>query len=120
MRIDTESFLAFRYPDQGTAISGCNSLRSVWTAHCMNLPGTSSWHTQFTRLITYNWTTNIVRVLHMATKLELEEYLYRRAIEIIESAEPDSDKEKLLFQEVWCPLADLYKDKITAPHSEST
>ena len=51
----------------------------------------------------------------MATKLELEEYLYRRAIEIIESAESDSDKEKLLFQEVWCPLADLYKDRITAP-----
>ena len=51
----------------------------------------------------------------MATKLELEEYLYRRAIEIIESAESDSDKENLLFQEVWCPLADLYKDKITTP-----
>jgi hypothetical protein len=52
----------------------------------------------------------------MATKLEMEEYLYRRAIEIIESAEPDSDKEKLLFQEV---LADLYKDRITAPVPES-
>jgi hypothetical protein len=49
----------------------------------------------------------------MATKLELEEFLYRRAIEIIESAEPDPDKERLLFQEVWCPLADLYKDRIT-------
>ena len=46
----------------------------------------------------------------MATKLELEEYLYRRAIEIIESTESDSEKEKLLLQEVWCPLADLYKD----------
>jgi hypothetical protein len=54
----------------------------------------------------------------MATKLELEEYLYRRAIEIIESAESDSDKENLLFQEVWCPLADLYKDRITATSPE--
>jgi len=54
----------------------------------------------------------------MATKLELEEYLYRRAIEIIESTEPNSDKERLLFQEVWCPLAELYKDKITAPEPE--
>ena len=54
----------------------------------------------------------------MATKLELEEYLYRRAIEIIESTEPNSDKERLLFQEVWCPLAELYKDKITAPNPE--
>ena len=49
----------------------------------------------------------------MATKLELEEYLYRRAIDIIESADTDSDKEKLLFQEIWIPLADLYKDEIT-------
>lgn len=54
----------------------------------------------------------------MATKLELEEYLYRRAIDIIESTESDSDKEKLLFQEIWCPLAELYKDKITAPIPE--
>ena len=54
----------------------------------------------------------------MATRLELEEYLYRRAIDIIESAEPDSDKEKLLFQEVWCPLAELYKDKITSSDTE--
>ena len=46
----------------------------------------------------------------MATKLELEEYLYRRAIDIIESADSDSDKEKLLFQEVWLPLADLYRN----------
>ena len=51
----------------------------------------------------------------MATKLELEEYLYRRAIDIIESADSASDKEKLLFQEVWLPLAELYKDKITKP-----
>lgn len=50
----------------------------------------------------------------MATKLELEEYLYRRAIDVIESADTDADKEKLLFQEVWLPLAELYKDKITA------
>ena len=55
----------------------------------------------------------------MATKLELEEYLYRRAIEIIEPAESDSDKENLLLQEVWRPLADLYKDRITAPEPES-
>jgi hypothetical protein len=55
----------------------------------------------------------------MATKLELEEYLYRRAIDIIESADTDSDKEQLLFQEVWVPLAELYKDKITAPKPEN-
>ena len=51
----------------------------------------------------------------MATKLELEEYLYRRAIDIIESADTDDDKEKLLFAEVWLPLADLYKDKLIPP-----
>jgi hypothetical protein len=49
----------------------------------------------------------------MATKLELEEYLYRRAIDIIESADTDEDKEKLLFQEVWIPLAELYRERIT-------
>ena len=54
----------------------------------------------------------------MVTKLELEEYLYRRAIGIIESTDTDFDKENLLFQEVWIPLADLYKDKIIAPKSE--
>ena len=48
----------------------------------------------------------------MATKLELEEYLYRRAIDIIESPDTDRDKEELLFQEIWLPLADLYKDSI--------
>ena len=48
----------------------------------------------------------------MANKLELEEYLYRRALDIIESPDSDKDKENLLFQEVWLPLADLYKDKI--------
>ena len=48
----------------------------------------------------------------MANKLELEEYLYRRALDIIESPDSDTDKENLLFQEVWLPLADLYKDKI--------
>ena len=48
----------------------------------------------------------------MSTKLEQEEYLYRRAIDIIESADTDEDKEKLLFQEVWIPLAELYKDTI--------
>jgi len=50
----------------------------------------------------------------MATKLELEEYLYRRAIDIIESTDTDEDKEQLLFQEIWIPLADLYKDSIAA------
>ncbi len=51
----------------------------------------------------------------MATKLELEEFLYRRAIDIIESADTDYDKENLLFQEVWLPLAELYEDRLTAP-----
>ena len=50
----------------------------------------------------------------MATKLELEEYLYRRAIDIIESADSDVDKENLLYEEVWVPLAELYKDKIAS------
>ena len=54
----------------------------------------------------------------MATKLELEEYLYRRAIDIIESTDTDEDKERLLFLEVWVPLADLYKDKIVPPGSD--
>jgi len=53
----------------------------------------------------------------MATKLELEEYLYRRAIDIIESADTDNDKEKLLFQEVWAPLTELYKDSPTLPQT---
>ncbi len=48
----------------------------------------------------------------MATKLELEEFLYRRAIDIIESTDADIDKEQLLFQEVWLPLAELYKGRI--------
>jgi hypothetical protein len=54
----------------------------------------------------------------MTTKLEQEEYLYRRAIDIIESTDTDYDKEELLFQEVWVPLAALYKDRITAPNPE--
>ena len=54
----------------------------------------------------------------MTTKLEQEEYLYRRAIGIIESTDTDYDKEGLLFQEVWIPLAELYKDRITAPKTE--
>ncbi len=54
----------------------------------------------------------------MATTLEKEEYLYRRAIEIIESNNKDSDKENLLFEEVWIPLAELYKDRIIAPKLE--
>lgn len=49
----------------------------------------------------------------MPTKLEQEEYLYRRAIDIIESVDTDEEKEELLFQEVWVPLALLYKDKIS-------
>jgi hypothetical protein len=53
----------------------------------------------------------------MASKLEKEEYLYRRAIDIIESPDTDYDKENLLFQEVWVPLAELYKDRITAPEN---
>ena len=48
----------------------------------------------------------------MASKLEMEEYLYRRAIDIIESADPDSEKENLLFNEVWLPLEKLYEDRI--------
>jgi len=48
----------------------------------------------------------------MATKLEEEEYLYRRAIDIIESADTDSVKENMLFEEVWTPLAVLYEDRI--------
>jgi hypothetical protein len=54
----------------------------------------------------------------MTTKLEQEEYLYRRAIDIIESTDTDPDKENLLFQEVWIPLAELYKDKIITPNKE--
>ena len=54
----------------------------------------------------------------MATKLELEEYLYRRAIDIIESTDTDADKEELLFQEVWVPLAKLYQDRLTAAKAE--
>jgi hypothetical protein len=51
--------------------------------------------------------------MQMVTKLEKEEYLYRRAIEIIESADTDQVKEDLLFEEVWAPLAVLYADRIT-------
>ena len=54
----------------------------------------------------------------MTTKLEQEEYLYRLAIDIIESTDTDQEKEELLFQEVWAPLAVLYKDRITAPNLE--
>ena len=54
----------------------------------------------------------------MATKLELEEYLYRRAINIIESTVADKDKEELLFDEIWIPLAELYKDRIANPQNE--
>lgn len=54
----------------------------------------------------------------MATKLELEEYLYRRAIDIVESTVADKDKEELLFQEIWIPLAELYKDRILNPKLE--
>lgn len=54
----------------------------------------------------------------MTTKLEQEEYLYRRAIDIIESTDTDADKENLLFQEVWIPLAELYKDRIISPKTD--
>ena len=47
----------------------------------------------------------------MVSALEQEEYLYRRAIDIIESAASDLEKEELLFKEVWVPLAEIYRDK---------
>jgi hypothetical protein len=50
----------------------------------------------------------------MTKELELEEYLYRRAIDIIKSTDIDTKKENLLFEEVWLPLADLYEYKVTA------
>jgi len=49
----------------------------------------------------------------MINRLEQEEYLYRRAITIIESMDSDAEKEELLFQEVWVPLAELYRDRIS-------
>ena len=55
----------------------------------------------------------------MPTKLEEEEYLYRRAIDIIESADSDSVKEDLLFEEVWTPLAILYENRIKAREVET-
>jgi len=54
----------------------------------------------------------------MPTKLEQEEFLYRRAIEIIESADTDTEKEELLFNEIWVPLAALYKDRIHAAEAQ--
>ncbi len=54
----------------------------------------------------------------MGEKLEKEEYLYRRAVDIIESPDTDAEKEELLFQEVWIPLAELYKDRLIAPEPE--
>ena len=56
----------------------------------------------------------------MASKLEMEEYLYRRAIDIIESTDTDTEKENLLFNEVWLPLEKLYEDRIsdTRPKDE--
>ena len=54
----------------------------------------------------------------MATRLEMEEYLYRRAIQIIESTDTDQEKEDLLFQEVWIPLAKLYADRIRGQEHE--
>ncbi|HEC16541.1 MAG TPA: hypothetical protein ENI99_08240 [Sedimenticola sp.] len=51
----------------------------------------------------------------MTTKLEQEEFLYRRAIDIIESADTDADKEDLLYVEVYLPLTELYKDRIFTP-----
>jgi hypothetical protein len=58
------------------------------------------------------------RGIQMSNKLEQEEYLYRRAIDIIESADTDQEKEDLLFQEVWIPLAELYKDRIIGPGAD--
>ena len=58
------------------------------------------------------------RSIYMATTLEQEEYLYRRAIDIIESVDTDEEKEELLFKEVWVPLAALYKDKIVVTGEE--
>ena len=55
----------------------------------------------------------------MATKLEQEAFLYRRAIDIIDSLDADSIKEELLFEEVWLPLAALYKDRIEARKPDS-
>lgn len=55
----------------------------------------------------------------MTKKLEQEEYLYRRAIDIIESPDTEQEKEELLFQEVWIPLAELYKDRIIGPEGGS-
>lgn len=54
----------------------------------------------------------------MKSKLEQEEYLYRRAIDIIESVDTDEEKDELLFLEVWTPLAMLYKDKINPDTEE--
>ena len=48
----------------------------------------------------------------MNAKLEKEEYLYKRALDIINSTDSDSVIEDLLFEEVWVPLAILYKDRI--------
>jgi hypothetical protein len=59
------------------------------------------------------------RGVEMATKLEQEAYLYRRAIDIIDSPDTDSVKEELLFEEVWIPLAALYKDRIEAAKPDS-
>jgi len=55
----------------------------------------------------------------MPTKLEQEEFLYRRAIDIIESPDPDPVREDLLFEEVWIPLAALYADRIQASKPDS-
>ena len=55
----------------------------------------------------------------MKSKLEQEEYLYRRAIDIIESVDTDDEKEELLFEEVWVPLANLYKERVAPPVEEA-
>ena len=54
----------------------------------------------------------------MTSELEMEEYLYRRAIDIMESPDTDEEKKTLLFQAVWLPLAEIYKDKIAPPRKE--
>jgi hypothetical protein len=65
---------------------------------------------RFSSLYSIIQTTAEIRF--MATKLEKEEYLYRRAIDIIESVDSEAEKDELLFQEVWLPLASIYREKV--------
>mgnify|MGYP001554334504 CR=1 FL=1 len=56
----------------------------------------------------------------MNMKLEQEEYLYRRALDIIESVDSEREKEELLFEEVWVPLAELYRDRLRPGQTKET